>query len=82
MTQRATDFLINLSVDPRAFANFKENPRVAVNEAGLSVAEQALILSGDPVLIQQALANDTGFDDGARIANPGIVHVVGVVVAV
>lgn len=31
MTQRATDFLINLSVDPRAFANFKENSRVAVN---------------------------------------------------
>ncbi|SQD97357.1 hypothetical protein FMEAI12_4020086 [Parafrankia sp. Ea1.12] len=54
----------------------------AVDEAGLSVAEQALILSGDPVLIQQALANDAGFGDGARMANPGIVHVVGVVVAV
>ena len=66
MAERATEFLINLSTNPRALAAFKADPEAAVAASNLSPAERALVLSGDPVLIQRTLMDDPGLVAAAR----------------
>lgn len=50
-----TDFLIELASDPQKTADFKNNPQQTMADAGLSQADQDLILSGDPQALRDAV---------------------------
>jgi len=50
-----TDFLIELASDPQKAADFKQDPKQVMADAGLSQADQDLLLSGDPVAIRNAV---------------------------
>jgi hypothetical protein len=50
-----TDFLIELANDPQKAADFKKDPKKVMTEAGLSQADQELILSGDPQALRAAV---------------------------
>lgn len=50
-----TDFLIELASDPQKAAEFKQDPKKVMADAGLSQADQDLILQGDPQAIRNAV---------------------------
>lgn len=50
-----TDFLIELASDPQKTAEFKNDPQKAMTDAGLSQADQDLIMAGDPQAIRSAV---------------------------
>lgn len=50
-----TDFLIELASDPQKAAEFKQDPQKVMADAGLSQADQNLILQGDPQAIRNAV---------------------------
>jgi hypothetical protein len=53
-----TDFLIELASDPQKAADFKKDPKKAMTDAGLSQADQDLILAGDPQALRNAVDED------------------------
>lgn len=50
-----TDFLIELASDPQKTADFNNDPQQVMADAGLSQADQELILSGDPQALRDAV---------------------------
>ena len=54
-----TDFVVRLAEDPGALRAFQDNPQDLMGEAGLSPAEQSLLLTNDPMLIKNAITADT-----------------------
>ncbi len=53
-----TDFLIELASDPQKAADFKQDPKRVMADAGLSQADQDLLLAGDPQAIRNAVDED------------------------
>jgi hypothetical protein len=50
-----TDFLIELASDPNLASQFMDNPQQVMADAGLSQADQDLLMSGDPQAIRNAV---------------------------
>lgn len=50
-----TDFLIELANDPQKATDFKNDPIKVMTDAGLSQADQDLILAGDPQALRNAV---------------------------
>ncbi len=59
MAENFTNFVLKLAQDPQTLAQFQKQPDVIMKQAGLSPAEQTVLLSNDPALIRNALAADT-----------------------
>lgn len=53
-----TKFLIGLANDSKALAAFKKNPDQAMDKAGLSDSEKAVIKSGDAAKIRASISDD------------------------
>jgi hypothetical protein len=53
-----TDFLIELAENPNLAADFKANPPEVMTNAGLSGADQELMLSGDPQAVRHAVDSE------------------------
>jgi hypothetical protein len=58
MVSKFTQFLINLSKDPKLLEDYKVNPEDVMKAAKLTPAERALLLCGDAKLIKSAFIND------------------------
>jgi hypothetical protein len=54
-----TKFVRDLSEHPDKVSEFEKDPRAVMEKAGLTHAEQTLILSGNEELITQALGIET-----------------------
>lgn len=67
MPERFTNFVLNLAQDPRSLRQFQLQPDALMADAGLTAAEQAVMLSNDPALIRNALAADTS-EEGVAAA--------------
>lgn len=69
------DYLIKLSLDPVQAETFRKDPTSAMTAENLSESDQALILSGQPRDIYNALGKD-GYIEGAVIVVAAAVVVV------
>ena len=58
MATNLTNFLFSLSDNPQHLQAFKQNPQAAMAAAGLTQAEQNLILNGDVHTVHQHLLAD------------------------
>jgi hypothetical protein len=65
-----TNFLISMSKDPKALAAFAQDPTGTMTHAGLSHAEQTLLLSKDARLIQQAVMAELDHEPSADPKSP------------
>lgn len=54
------DFMLNLAKDPKALAQFQENPQSAMTQAGLSSNEIAAVTSKSAVAIHNAIVGAAG----------------------
>lgn len=59
MPESLTNFVLKLAEEPDELHRFQAGPVEMMDAAGLSKAEQALLLSNDPKLIRNAIAADT-----------------------
>lgn len=59
MAENFTNFVLKLAQDPQTLTQFQKQPDVVMKQAGLSPAEQTVLLSNDPILIKNAVAADT-----------------------
>lgn len=59
MAESLTNFVLKLAEDPNVLNRFQTEPVDMMERAGLSKAEQAVLLSNDPKLIRNAIAADT-----------------------
>lgn len=75
MADKFTEFVVGLGGDATKLAAFRKDPQVAMATAGLSKAEQQVLLSGDPGQIRNAL-------DDTVLAGDNVVVVAVVVVVV
>jgi Aromatic-ring-opening dioxygenase LigAB, LigA subunit len=55
MSKRLTEFLIQLSTDPRQAERFETDPAETMNAAGLSEQERQAVLSRNPDAIRREL---------------------------
>ncbi len=55
MSKRLTDFLIQLSTDPRQSEQFEADPVGTMDAAGLSAGERQAVLSRNPDVIRREL---------------------------
>ncbi|HEX4952948.1 MAG TPA: hypothetical protein VF017_06075 [Thermoanaerobaculia bacterium] len=55
---KASDYLIQLSKDPKARAAHKQDPAAAMSAAGLSASAKKALSSGDPEKIRKHLGDD------------------------
>lgn len=76
MAERFTDFVLKLASDPRAVQQFKSDPDAEIKRAGLSSAEQAVLASGNPALLREAIAKDIGKAGGPEAAAEWVIVVV------
>jgi hypothetical protein len=53
---------LRLAADPQAVEDLRKNPQDALSQSGLSEADQAIILKGDPDLIRITIAKELGVD--------------------
>jgi hypothetical protein len=60
MATNLTHFLITIGDDPQQFQNFEQNPQATMTAAGLTQAEQTLILNRDVQGIRNHLLADPG----------------------
>jgi hypothetical protein len=60
MADKFSQFVLNLASDPQALAQFQKQPDAAASNAGLSPAEVAVLKSGDPNLVRQAVMSGLG----------------------
>jgi hypothetical protein len=67
MSTKFTDFILQLGSNPGAAEQLKKNPALAMTEAGLSSAEQTILLNGDPNLIRQTIAKELGIDSALLV---------------
>jgi hypothetical protein len=82
MASNFTNFLLKLGEDPQLLEKFKQNPDSAMDDAGLTPAEKALLLSGNVPLIRTAIVNDPGHKEAMGMSSeqnlparlPMIVH--------
>jgi cytochrome P450 len=58
MATNLTNFLLSLGENPQQVQAFKQNPQAVMAAAGLTQAEQNLILSGDVHTVHQHLLVD------------------------
>ena len=58
MATNLTNFLLSLSDNPQHLQAFKQNPQAVMAAAGLTQAEQNLILNGDVHKVHQHLLAD------------------------
>ena len=68
MASNFTHFLHKLGEDPQLLEKFKQNPDSAMDDAGLTPAEKALLLSGNVSLIRTAIVNDPGYREALGIS--------------
>ncbi len=69
MSKRLTDFLIQLSTDPRQAEQFEADPVGTMDAAGLSAGERQAVLSRNPDVIRRELGQlhvSTMTDDKAK----------------
>jgi len=57
-----TDYLISLSKDPQAMSALRADAESAMSGAGLTAAEQSILLEGDPDQIREVVAKELGVD--------------------
>lgn len=60
MATKLGDFLIYISQNPEALSAFENDPMTAMEAAGLSSAEKAVLQTGDANVIRTALAEEVG----------------------
>lgn len=58
MSKKAADFIAQLSENPQKRDEFKQNPDAAMDKAGLSSEDKAVLKSGDPKKIRDHLGDD------------------------
>jgi len=58
MATNLTNFLLSLGDNPQQLQAFKQNPQAVMAAAGLTQAEQNLILNGDAKTVHQHLLAD------------------------
>jgi len=58
MASNFTNFLLSIVEDPQQLEAFKKDPHAVMEAAGLTPAEQALLLSGNAQLIRSAIVAD------------------------
>ena len=78
---KLSDFMLNLSRDPQALANFQADPQAAAQTAGLSRNAVQALTSRDPALIQQAVLADGLTLPAGRAASDDVNVTIVVVVA-
>ena len=73
MATNLTNFLLSLSDNPQQLQAFKQNPQAVMTAAGLTPAEQNLILNGDVHAVHQHLLADPDLKNAMGIT-PGSPH--------
>ena len=68
MASKFTDFLISLGDDPNLVRDFEQNPQTVMANAGLTQAEQNMILNRDVQGIRSHLLADPGLDQAMGIS--------------
>lgn len=58
MMSNLEKFLVSLSEDSNTLSSYQENPKTAMEEAGLSHEEQVMVLTGDTAAIEKAIGRD------------------------
>ena len=61
MATNLTNFLLSLGDDPQQLLDFEQNPQAVMAKAGLTSAEQNMILNRDVQGIRAHLHSDPGF---------------------
>jgi hypothetical protein len=59
---RFTDFILRLGSDPGTLQKLRTSPHQAFKDAGLSAAEQTVLLQGDPDAVRLTIARELGVD--------------------
>jgi len=71
---KLTEFVMELAQNPGTLQRFQNRPEEYIKEIGLSPAEQAVLLSKDPVVLRDAIARDVNVS--ARAAQDWVVVLV------
>ena len=73
MAEKFTKFILTLAEDPKELGRFQANPDQVAKEAGLTPAEQAVLISRDSITIRDAIITDIGLELGAAASNVTII---------
>jgi hypothetical protein len=62
MAKHFSNYLISISKDPTAMSALRADPMAAMKAAGLTDAEQAVLMQGDSDQIREIMAKELGVD--------------------
>lgn len=60
MSTRFTDFVLKLAEDPALLNAYQEDPLAAAKTAGLSPAEQSILVNPTPKIVRDAIVQEIG----------------------
>lgn len=60
MSTRFTDFVLKLAEDPTLLTAYQEDPLAAARSAGLSPAEQSILVNPTPTIVRDAIVQEIG----------------------
>jgi hypothetical protein len=74
MAKKFTNYILKLGADPKAVDELRKDPVKAMKKAGLSAAQQKILMKGNPTEIRATIAKELGVDS-CIIAPPCLVIV-------